>query len=74
MNKKEQFYKTLNNIVGAERLTNEETYIINDYVSDLEAKIREAIEWVEYYKEAKLTKKEFNSYSYWLLEILKGEK
>ena len=34
--KKETFYKTLNAIVGAERLNDEEVYIINNYVSDLE--------------------------------------
>lgn len=34
--KRETFYKTLNAIVGAERLNDEEAYIINDYVGDLE--------------------------------------
>ena len=47
---KEQFYKALNNIVDSERLTNEETYIINDYVGYLETenkKINKAIEYIE---------------------------
>ena len=40
-NPKDEFYRILNEIVGAERLSNEETYVINDYVSRLEATHRE---------------------------------
>ena len=38
---KSEFYKTLNNIVGNDRLSNEEIYIINDYLGRLEATIKE---------------------------------
>ena len=38
---KSEFYKTLNNIVGDDRLSNEEIYIINDYLGRLEATINE---------------------------------
>ena len=43
-----------------------------DYI-EYKSKIDKAIEWIEYYKGTKLTKEEFNSYSYWLLNILRGE-
>lgn len=46
-NPKDEFYRTLNKIVGAERLSNEETYIINDYVSRLEATHREEQKEIE---------------------------
>lgn len=36
---KATFYKTINTIVATDRIDNEEAYIINDYISRLEASI-----------------------------------
>ena len=72
---KEQFYKALNNIVDSERLTNEETYIINDYVGYLEMenkKIDKAIKYIENDTFKCKNQEEQLKYDSDLLNILKG--
>ena len=48
---KQHFYKTLNAIVGTHRIDNEEAYIINDYISRLEATIKDEQEQLNKQKE-----------------------
>lgn len=47
MDVKTTFYKTLNTIVETDRVDNEEAYIINDYVSRLEATIKDDQQEIE---------------------------
>ena len=44
---KTTFYKTLNIIVGTNRVDNEEAYIINNYISRLEATIKDEQQEIE---------------------------
>ena len=60
-NIKSEFYKTLNNIVADDRLSNEEIYIINDYLGRLEATIKELEQENKQLKEEIENIKDFNN-------------